>query len=230
MTAVAQLTFEEDRREVVYALSRCITESATNLRYLILKNDNALFDSFVKTSLGGERESFDTINANIKARGGKVLPIEKRMLEMFERLCKSSDIKIEDVQPGHRDWGVNMRHRIEALGVPEHAYVSLQRFGSHAVHGTWVDLLVHHLSESATPEGGQEFEPKTTFGAVDERSFGPIGLYVLDAGEDYLKHFFGESAELNVLYDRIDDLRTRIMRVMNADEKDLQKRRGQAHV
>jgi len=226
MVSIAQLTFEEDRCEVVTALSRCIAESTTNLRYLILKDDTALYDAFVLDGLRPYRESFSKVNAAIAARGGKILPIEERILGTIHSLCNSSGVKIEDVPPSGRDWGGNLRERMEALGLSEHAYVSLQRHGSHAVHGTWVDLLVYHLAERSTPDG-IVFLPKDKFTAVDERAFGVYAHFALGAAEAYLKKFFGDEPELKFLYDRIDDLRTRIMRVMDADEKNVQARRGQ---
>lgn len=226
MISVAQLTASEDRREVVMALSRCITESATNLRFLILKNDNGLYDAYIKSSLGPERELVDRVKANIQARGGKILPIEERMLESVDRMCKTSGVKIEDVPARGGDWGGNMRQKLEALGLADHAYVSLQRFGSHAVHGTWVDILVHHLTEHPG-SSGPEFKPRCDFSEIDERLLGPIAAYVLEAAEVYLHHFCGDAEELKPVYARITDLKARIMRVMDADEQNVQKRRGQ---
>jgi hypothetical protein len=226
MISIAQLTASEDRREVVMALSRCITESATNLRFLILKKEDALYEAFIRSSLGPEREVVERIKANVKARNGKVLPIEERMLESVDRLCKTSGVKIEDLPARSAEWGGNMRQKLEALGLAEHAYVSLQRFGSHAVHGTWVDLLVHHLTEQPG-SNGSEFKPRGDFSEVDERLLGQNALYVLDGAEAYLHHFCGDVEELKTLYARITDLKTRIIRVMEADEKNVQKRRGQ---
>lgn len=227
MTAIAQLTFQEDRREVVTALSRCICESATNLRYLILKNDDALYSAFVQSGLGPQREVFDKVNANIAARGGTRLPIEERLLEMTANLCALSGLKIEDVPAAGRDWGGNMRQKIDALGLPPQAYGALQRYGSHAVHGTWTDLLVHHLrSSSEPPATPAEFSVHGDFMATDERDFGPVASYVLDAARDYLVHFF-KTTTADPLHARIDDLQVRINRVGEADEFNVQKRRGQ---
>ncbi len=222
MIAIAQLTLEEDRREVVTALSRCILESATNLRYLIHKNDNALYDAFIRSGLGPQREAFDKITENIKARGGKSEPIEERMLEMTMGMCAASGLRIDDVPP-NGGWGGGMRQNITELGLPEYAYSALQRYPSHAVHGTWVDLVTQHLEAPA--EGEEGFKVKTAFSPTDERDFGPVALYALDSTRDYLEHYFNEVAQ--PLLQRIDDLQTRIRRVMQADEKQVQRRRGQ---
>lgn len=227
MSAVTRLASEGDRREVVLALSRCIFESATNARFLILKNDNALYDAYVQCSLGPEREFYDKVTAAIAARGGKALPIEERMLDSIQRMAKVSGLKIEDVPPGHREWGGSVRGRIQALGLPDHAYASTQRFPSHAVHGTWVDLLVNHLEQRPTETGEMEFGPNCNSGTTDERLLGPIALYTLDCGEAYLKHFFTDEPKSTLILDRVVDLRARIIKVMKADELNVQKRHGQ---
>ncbi len=55
MTAVASLVADDpDRADVVFALNRSITESATNLRYLLAKNEEQVFDQFVKAGLASE--------------------------------------------------------------------------------------------------------------------------------------------------------------------------------
>src|SRR5882724_4123492 len=90
MLVVTQLSAKRDRADVVFALDRSILESAVNLEFLLTKNDDAVFDQFVKLSLGPERELYDTIQANIAERGGEVLAIEKRMMESINCLCQAS--------------------------------------------------------------------------------------------------------------------------------------------
>jgi hypothetical protein len=60
MLVVAQLSVKGDRGEVVYALSRSIMESATNLEFLVKKNEDKLFAQFVEFSLAPESESCST--------------------------------------------------------------------------------------------------------------------------------------------------------------------------
>ena len=83
---------------MILALLRCIGESAINVRYLILKNDDSIIDQYVKVSLGPEGELYDLIKDDIDQREGETLPVETRMLASIERLCKISGIKIEEVK------------------------------------------------------------------------------------------------------------------------------------
>ncbi len=213
MTTVAQLSAKTHRGEVIMALNRSIFESATNLRFMVMKNEARFYDQFVKFSLAPERELYDLITKNIEARGGEVLPIEDRMLASVHRVCKLSGVKIEDLDSKYRDWGGGMRNRLEALGEP-HAYVLGQRIASHAVHGTWADLLFHHLEAK---EGG--FVPNPEWTPVDERYLGPAGLAILRAVRDYLNRFLGDIPEIMPLYARIDDLQQRILKTAKAHEE-----------
>ena len=219
MTAVLQLVSTADRGEVVLALDRSILESATNLRFLLLKNENKVYDEFVRSGLGPERELFNVIQANIKNRGGEAIPIEERMLKSIDRACGLAGLKIEEIDPKFRDWGGNLRERLKALE-EEEFYLVTQRIPSHAVHGTWADLILHHLQEK---DGG--FVPDPDWSPVDPRLLCPPCIMVLNAARTYLKTFFGDLPELRPLYQRFDDLQERIKILDSAHEDWFSKRR-----
>lgn len=214
MVVVVQLSAKGNRAEVVSALNRSIMESAVNLEFLVGTDNEKYFDQFVEFSLGPERELYDIINANVQARLGQRWPIEQRMLESISDLCRASGMKIEDVNRRHRDWGGGLRERLKALK-KEERYVGVQRIPSHAVHGTWVDLYKNHLEHL---ENGV-FGPDNTFSLVDERSLGPIAIFVLEATKPYLERFFAENPETRLLLDRIDDLRNRLCETGAAHER-----------
>ena len=214
MTAVASLVADDpDRADVVFALNRSITESATNLRYLLAKNEERVFGQFVKAGLASEREPYDLIKKNIAARGGEALPIERRMLKSIERVCRLSGVAIADVPGKMTNWAGGLRNRLVAIGEGD-AYPMLQRLPSHAVHGTWVDLLQHHLADAG--DGG--FRPDPTWSRVDSRLMLPVCVLVLVAARTYLQAFFLGRPELKLLLERIEDLMRRIMSVDDAEE------------
>jgi len=210
---LAILSHGDELGEVILALLRCIGESAINVRYLILQNDDSLFDQYVKISLGPEGELYDLIKGDIDKRGGEALPVETRMLASIERLCKISGIQIKDVNRKHIEWGGSMRSRLKALGI-EQAYASVQRIPSHAIHGTWVDLVLHHLE--AKPGG---FAPKFEESPVDTRLLAPICVFVLAAVKDYYGRFLATSPQARPLDTRIDDLSDRLQKVHSAHEE-----------
>ncbi len=216
MVAMAKLMVDLDGcGEVVIALSRSVMESATNLRFLVLKNEDRFFEQFVTFSLSPERELYDGIQRNIAARGGAVLPIEQRMIDSIERVCTVSGVKLDDVPPKFRDWGGGFRNRLIALGEGER-YAAQQGIQSHAVHGTWVDLVMRHLE---IVEDG--FRPDPTWMPVDSRIMLPLSMVVLTAVRAHLDTFLPNVPELAPLHERIEDLEQRIGRVNDAHEKSM---------
>ena len=139
------------------------------------------------------------------------LPIEARILKSIERVCKKSRIDIKDVDPKYRDWGGGVRNRLEALGEKD-MYVT-QRIGSHAIHGTWIDLLFHNLEEK---EGGFVVNP--AWSRVDSRLMLPICFLLLKAAESYVQFFFPENPGVRPLLRRITSLHDRIRRTDDAAE------------
>ena len=73
------------------------------------------------------------------------MPVEQSILDSIDEVCSASGVKIEDVDRKHINWGGDLRQRLKALGKEEH-YVGTQRIPSHSVHGSWVDLYIHHLA------------------------------------------------------------------------------------
>src|SRR6266478_5267768 len=215
MLVVTQLSAKGDRADVVFALDRSILESAVNLEFLLTKNDDAVFDQFVKLSLGPERELYDIVQANIAERGGELLPIEKRMLDSINGVCQACGVKIEEVNQKYGDWGGGVRQRLKALN-KEEQYVAVQRLPSHAVHGTWVDLCMRHLEHDVKAD---VFLPDNSFTNVDARLLGPIATFVLEPTKLYLKQLFSNVPETAKLLERIEDLQNRIIEADAAHEK-----------
>ena len=213
MRATAELASQGSYREIIHGLSRSIADSVVTIRFLILKDQPALFDQFVESSLGPEKEQYTYIHKKIAEHGGVIQPIEARMLDSIENVCFESGVNIEDVDPRHKEWGGNFPQRLEALGDRE-AYAGIFRMPSHAIHGSWVDLLMNHLNY----EGG-EFSLEMETGQVDQRLLLPIALFVLEAVQTYLAKFFPIAPELSPLYKRIADLTRRIQLVEDAHDQ-----------
>jgi hypothetical protein len=213
MTAIVVLTATKESREVAMALMRCIMDTAVTIRFLILKNDNSIYDEFVRRGLSPEGELFDLVQRNLAARGGESLPVERRLLKTINDLLTASGLTIADIPRQHRDWGGGLRKRLIALGI-EDTYAGSQRMPSHAIHGTWVDLLIHHLEQT---EAGWRLRPD--FSRIDTRLLFPQSLTVLQAASDYLKGFFSAHLkEIEPAFQRFDDLARRIAVVDRAYE------------
>ena len=122
------------------------TRDIWNLEYLATNRDPELFSAYIESSLGPERELYDEIQNNIVARGGEPLTIEIRMINSINNSCRASGKTIDQIDRRRAQWGVNLRERMKSLG-KEDLYLSLQRIGSHPIHGTWIDLKLSHILE-----------------------------------------------------------------------------------
>ena len=140
MVSVAKLSSGEEHGEVVPILNRCILESSVDLQYLLKKNDDAVFERFVKVGLKSERELYDIIQKNITNRNGQELEIERDMLLSIARTCEDSGVKIEELNSRPGSWGGSYKHRMKEIGLEE-GYPILQGMTSQAVHGSWSDLI-----------------------------------------------------------------------------------------
>ena len=118
MVSVAKLSSGEEHGEVVPILNRCILESSVDLQYLLKKNDDAVFERFVKVGLKSERELYDIIQKNITNRNGQELEIERDMLLSIARTCEDSGVKIEELnsRPGSWGWQLQTQNEGDRIG------------------------------------------------------------------------------------------------------------------
>ena len=209
MSAV-KLSSAEEHGETVGILSRCVFESSIDLRYLLRKNSDELYERFVKVGLRGERNLYDLINSNIEKRSGVVLGIEARMLDSIERTCDGSGVGMEEVSARAGAWGGNLRAKMRFLGLDDDGYF-IQTMMSQSVHGGWSDLVLNHL---VAEENG--YRVNTRHKGTDGQLLGPMALLALAGAREYVVEMCdpGESLPLR---ERIDDLLSRLARVEGAD-------------
>ena len=207
MASVAKLSAGVEHGETVQALNRCILESAVNLQYLILKDDDQIYDRFVRNGPRAERELYDIIQENVESRGGNILAIEQGMIVSIVETVEQSGVKVEDIKSKAGDWGGGVRNRFEAIGLDWRAYTSLARVPSHAIHGDWVDLLKNHLRPR-----GNGFEPIPDHSQTDGELLSPVGILVIKAVQKYLEKYF-DHRDVQLLRKRLDSLQERLVRV-----------------
>lgn len=206
MAAVLHFAADRSHGEIILALNRCILEAAINCEYLLMRDEEAVYQAFIESSLGPERELYDEVNANIAERGGEVLPIERRILSSINRTCKCSGMAIEEVKTKYPQWGINLRERMRQLGKGD-LYLHIQRVGSHAVHGTWVDLHLHFLQGN---EAGSMFTVEAV-NKPDARLLCPIALLTLDSISAYFEKYGPHVAARELFADRVESLRHRLL-------------------
>ena len=193
----------QQRRETSFIYCRLAFECIINLRYLIAHASDELFRSYRAYSLKHEYKLLRQIEENIEARGGKELPIERRMINSIHRSFEVSGITVDALRPGGlKNWGgKNIFKKAQAVGL-EMAYLALFGGGSHSVHGNWQDLLEYHLEE--TNEGG--FKPDFEWHRPRPQVLNAIALQSTQAVIEHLQWIASDRAEdmLTVLQDLQD--------------------------
>lgn len=215
MASVVKLSSGIEHGETVQVLNRCIIESMVNIRYLLLKDDEEVFERFIKNDLRAERELYDDIRENIASRGGEQLAVEQSMMESILDKCELSGVAIDEINSRASSWGGSFADRVKALGFDESTYTIFQRIPSHAVHGTWMDLLNNHLLRK---EDG--FEPNLDHVQTDGELLSPVAIFVVEAVQDYLNKYF-DLTVARPLRERLASVQERLMRV-ESSRQDLQ--------
>ena len=209
MASVLKLSSDVEHGETVQILYRCILESSIDLQYLLKKDDDTVFERFVKVGLKSERELYDIIQENIRNRNGQELEIERDMLRSIKRTCEDSGVKIEEINSRAGSWGGSYRDRMKEIGLAE-GYPFFQGMSSQAVHGSWSDLVRNYLNKGETG-----YEPKADHTQTEGKFFGPTALFATNATKAYIDRFF-DPREVEPLVRRLDDLQRRLALVENS--------------
>lgn len=182
-----------DRGELAWVSIRLVGECTINLRYLLLtRGDQAVIESYVFQSLQHEQELQATIEASVQKRNGVSLPIEERMLRSIARAFRDSGVDPKTLPAKKiRNWGnKNLRQKAAALGLEE-AYRIIIAGASRNVHGSWQDLLQHHLEVM----GPTEFEPRYEDAPVRPQALQALALLVIPGLIEYVEFLSTEETE-----------------------------------
>lgn len=218
MSAVLDQTCQH-RREIVDLLARIIFETIVNARYLIFKNDPALFNSYVRYSLRSEKQLWERIDQEVASRGGQVLPVEERMRKSISKSFESSGVKLEEVDSNDKEgWSVpdSIYGRAVKVGLKA-GFQALYMLPNHAVHGNWEDLHRNHLER--TSDG--LFAPHRDWHEPRPQALLGLGILSLDLTRDYWKYI--DSTFPDSIRQSLDELEGRIRKVFDLHEEFIQR-------
>ena len=201
MLSICKLGHGEEHGETMFALTRCVTESAINLQFLLSKNDPRYFERFVDDGLRAERELYKQITDNTSDRGGKYLAIERNMMTSIENVFRKSQLSLDDEPKRGVSLG-SYESRLRHLGLQD-LYLALQRIGSHSIHGTWGDLVLYHLDHD-----GQKFHPNFGHAKTRGKLFTLPAVIVAKSISAYLSAYFEP--------DEVEPLQTRLKQLQNS--------------
>lgn len=206
----------QHRRETSFIFARLAFECIVNLMFIIKNDRPEIVQSYVEHSLRHEKRLRDRIRANIAARGGEILPIEKRMLASIERSAKESGVNLDRIDPPKNWAGKNLFEKAQDVGLDE-AYLGAFAGPSHSVHGNWQDLLEYHLeAEDGCFSSDFEWHPPRP----------QLLTAVAHLAVITLREFFSEiiGPAGNAVAEKLPDLHERIQRLVHLHEEFLASR------
>jgi len=129
--------------ETTSLLDRSISESAVKIQWLCYKNNTESFVRYAADSLSQDFILKKQIAGNIANRNGVILEIEQRMLNSIDKCIELSELSEQDINDAKRL--PNFYSMCNDLKLGDLFYTAIQRMGSHAVHGTWSELVANYL-------------------------------------------------------------------------------------
>lgn len=209
MLSSIALTHEGRYGETMRLLNRCIVESVVNILWLCKQNDPSMFQRFLADGTKIEVELLDIISNNISKRGGQSLIIEERMLRSIRRYISSTGLSSEEVKATPKL--PNFKDRLTFLEFNDQAYLAIQKMGSHAIHGTWPDLLRFYLDW----DEGDKFLPADLGSGPHAFEYIHISSFVIDAMRCFLNYISESKYDLDEWLPQIKLTSDLLMKVEN---------------
>jgi hypothetical protein len=166
--------------ETTRLIDRCIVESAVKAMWLAQGLEPDRFTRFLADSTRSDLALEREIESRIQARKGAVWPIESRMLGSIARTLDLTGLDRDTLSQAKRM--PDMRSVMLEVGLDERAYIGMQRMGSHAVHGTWSDLVHCYLE----PDPSGRLLPRDHNVATHHTQFVMVLLMVLSANREFV--------------------------------------------
>ncbi len=178
MLSVLKLASFGKHGEATKLLNRSVAETANIIRWLCRENSPEAFERYLAEGLKNELKLKDDIHANIAERGGDKLVVEARMLRAVDELISLAGMTEAQVRAAKPL--LDRASMFRKLSLPDTAYIVVQRLGSHAVHGTWPDLLFHYLEQQ---DG--EFVLRDNVVPPEDTELASAAMFVLEAVAEY---------------------------------------------
>ena len=175
MLANVRLSSSRKYGETTQLLDRSIEETAVKILWLCHKDDDDRFQQYLADGLKNDLRLKRSIEENIGNRGGDALVIESRMLHSIQECINLSELSEQEVNDSRPF--PNLAAMFHSLGLDDFSYTAIQRMGSHAVHGTWSDLVHNYLSHDAA----QGFRPRGRDVETEDVQFMVVSQLVLEA-------------------------------------------------
>lgn len=204
MLSNVRLSSTRKHGETTSLLDRSISETAVKIQWLCHKNDVESFVRYIADSLSKDLILKKQISGNIANRDGSILEIEQRMLKSIDRYIKLSELSEQDINNAKRL--PNFYSMCDDLKLGDLFYTAIQRMGSHAVHGTWSELVANYLQH----ENGR-FYPRDHEIDTQDVQFIVVIRLVLGAMERFLKHVLSDVSVVDDFVTAIESINKEVV-------------------
>jgi hypothetical protein len=209
MVANVRLSSTRLYGETTSLLDRCIAETATKVLWLCHKDDPDCFVRYLANSLKRDLVFKGHIEENIRSRGGAPLVIETRMLRSIQHCMTLSGLSEQEVKDAKKlpDFSSICRD----LALDELFYSAIQRLGSHAVHGTWSELVFNYLRH----EDGRGFLPRDHDVDTQDVQYIVISRLVIAAVSSFLEYVAADPSEIKEFVSVLEGIEQKLVEIQN---------------
>jgi hypothetical protein len=195
--------------ETTRLLDRSVSETAVKVQWLCHKDDR---DSFVRYLADGLKKDLilkKQIEENIKNRSGDILVIEQRMLGSIEECMDLSGLSEQEIDDAKRL--PDFARMCQDLNLGDLFYTAIQRMGSHAVHGTWSDLVFNYLRY----ENDQGFYPRDHEIETQDVQFLVVIRLVLESMKHFLNYILADVSEVSEFISTIKTIDEEMIKIQH---------------
>jgi len=206
MLANVRLSSTRRYGETTSLLDRSIQESAIKIQWLC-HNDNS--DGFVRYLADGLKKDLILkahIEENIKNRNGEILAIEKRMLKSIQKCIDLSQLSEQEIRDAKRL--PSFDKMFEDIELSDRLYIAIQRMGSHAVHGTWSDLIFNYLKQD---NNDQRLYPRDHDVDTQDAQFITVIRFVIAAIKSFLSYVITDASDANEFTGILSDVDEKVI-------------------
>jgi len=189
-------------------IDRVVFETTMKIRWLCLKDSAESFQRFLAEGLRRDLVLKKQVLDNISKRDDSPLVIEQRMLASIQRFIGQSQLveaQILRLKPLP-----NLSSMCCDLKQEDLFYTVFQRMGSHAVHGTWTDLVRNYLQQD---EDGT-WRPRDHNVRTEDTQLAAISLLAIEAMKAFSEWAFEDSGLISALYQVSEGIKEKIKWIM----------------
>jgi hypothetical protein len=195
--------------ETTSLLDRSISESAIKIQWLCHKNSTESFVRYLADGLKKDLILKKQIERNIESRNGDILVIEQRMLNSINKCIELSRLSEQEINDAKRL--PDFASMCNDLDFGDLFYTAIQRMGSHAVHGTWSELVFNYLRL----ENGQRLCPRDHEIDTQDVQFIVVIQLVLQAMKSFLKCVTSDVSDIAEFISTIESISNEIVEIQD---------------